>query len=99
MFWFIFILSGLAIIPLAFLFITNGATITEKIVGAIICFSFWLLLSFGINYGVETNAEAWNNGFCECGTHWELRGVSEYRNSETKYYACPNCYAEIELHY
>ena len=77
MFLFIFILSGLAIIPLAFLFIANGTTITEKTIGAIVCFSFWLLLAFGINYGVDTNAKAWNDGFCKCGTHWELKGASK----------------------
>lgn len=46
----------------------------------------------------NTNQKLWNDGCCECGTHWELKGVDKARNgSTTKYYACPNCYKEIEI--
>ena len=45
-----------------------------------------------------TNQEVWNEGYCECGTHWELKGVAKAKNgSTTKYYDCPNCFEEIEI--
>ena len=44
------------------------------------------------------NQKAWNEGYCECGTHWELKGATKVKNgSTTKYYACPNCFEEIEI--
>ena len=44
------------------------------------------------------NQKIWDGGSCECGTHWELKGVTKVKNgTTTKYYACPNCFKEIEI--
>ena len=44
------------------------------------------------------NQTVWNGGYCECGGHWELKGVTKVKNgSITKYYACEKCFEEIEI--
>lgn len=43
------------------------------------------------------NEELWNDGYCECGTQWELVSVTRYKLATTKYYHCPNCHNEIEI--
>ena len=44
------------------------------------------------------NQEVWNNGYCECGGHWELKGATRVKNgATTKYYACEKCYEEIKI--
>ena len=46
----------------------------------------------------KINQGLWNNGYCECGYHWELKGATKVKNGNTtKYYACPNCFEEIEI--
>lgn len=88
---------GLAFIPCILMFLIGGADKKHKIVGTIVCVFLWLFVSGVICIKAETNEKTWNNGYCECGTHWELVGVSKTHNldSATKYYICPNCYAEI----
>lgn len=59
-----------------------------------------LLIAAGISGALTADYEhkktEWNGGYCDCGTHWELRGASKgITRTETKYYVCPNCYAEI----
>ena len=82
---------------IAVMFLVCGADWKHKIIGALVCIGFWLLMSGGIYFDASLDADVWNDGYCECGAHWELRGVSESRNGNTtKYYACPDCYAEIE---
>ena len=82
---------------IAVMFLVCGADWKHKIIGALVCIGFWLLMSGGIYLDASLDADAWNGGYCECGAHWELKGVSESRNGNTtKYYACPDCYAEIE---
>lgn len=90
-------ISGLVFVPCILMFLICGADKKHKIIGAIVCASFWLLISGSIYFEAKTNAKAWNNGYCDCGTHWELVAVSKGHNtsSVTKYYLCPNCYAEI----
>ena len=98
MFWFIFGGIGLLAIPSILMFITCGATKKNKIGGAAFCLCFWLFASV-LLWGQEVgNQERWNNGFCECGEHWELSAVSKTRSgTETKYYSCPTCHNEIEI--
>lgn len=45
------------------------------------------------------NEKAWNDGYCECGTHWELVSTARKKSSMSiiKYYICPDCYNEIEI--
>ena len=82
---------------IAVMFLVCGADWKHKIIGALVSIGFWLLMSGGIYLDASLDADAWNGGYCECGAHWELRGVSESHNGHTtKYYACPDCYAEIE---
>lgn len=68
-----------------------------KIVGSLVCVVVWLLFAFGCWGSAMLNADAWNNGYCECGGKWQPYGVSESGyGTTTKYYYCPNCYNEIE---
>lgn len=94
----IFGIMGLMFIPLILMFLVCGVDKTHKRGGAIVMAIIWVVFAFGLFYEIKTNETVWNDGFCECGTHWELKGVSKYRNHEIKYYACPDCYVEIEIH-
>lgn len=98
-YWFVFALCGAMALPVILMFALMCDTVKNKIIGSIVCVCFWFLIAGAMWGQADTNAKAWNDGFCECGTHWELKGASKYRSSETKYYSCPNCYAEIELNY
>jgi hypothetical protein len=89
---------GLFFVPCVLMFAPCGADAKHRIVGSLVCICFWFLVAGGIYFQAVGNTERWNDGFCECGTHWELKGVTKTKNgSETKYYACPNCYTEIEI--
>ena len=88
---------GLLGIPCVVLAIEFGDTWKEKLFGCAVICVIWLTLAGGCAFGHDINEEKWNGGYCKCGTHWELKGASQYRSSHTKYYACPNCYAEIEI--
>lgn len=99
-FWIIFGLFGLMAVPCIAMFVVCGADIQHKVGGAIVCVVFWFLVSGGLYFQEVGNAERWNDGFCECGTHWELKGVTKTKmGSETKYYSCPECYKEIEINH
>lgn len=99
-FWIIFGVLGLFAIPCILLFITVGTDKEHKIIGSLVCICFWFLVSGSIYLQDLSNAEKWNNSYCECGQHWELKGVTRTKNgSETKYYACPECYIEIEINH
>jgi hypothetical protein len=92
----VFGLLGLFFIPTILFFIVCGVDAAHKIGGALVCLAFWILMTTGLCIESSVNEKAWNGGYCECGTHWELSGVAKSRNgSTTKYYSCPNCYAEI----
>lgn len=97
-FWIMFAVFGLIWIPCILLFALGGADAKHKITGSLICLGFWFLMSVGL-WGQEMgNQERWNDGYCVCGQHWELKGVDKNRHgSETKYYSCPDCYREIEI--
>lgn len=96
MIWFVFGGMGLVFLPLTILFLVGGADWQHKIGGAVVCLFFWALMSGGLYLDSSMKDDAWNGGYCECGSHWELRGASKSRTgNETKYYQCPNCYAEI----
>lgn len=98
-FWIVFALFGTIGIPCLVLTIYLGEDWKGKLFGCGVILVLWLTVACGCFFGCNTNADKWNDGYCQCGTHWELRGASEYRSSHTKYYVCPNCYAEIELNY
>ena len=90
---------GLLAIPCLILAISFGDTWREKLFGCAVICVIWLTMSVGCAFGHDVNAEKWNGGYCKCGTHWELRGASQYRTSHTKYYVCPECHAEIEINH
>lgn len=95
-FWITFGFYGLAFVPFVLLFLIGGVDLKHKLGGAIAILLFWLLVAGGTTLEETRKADLWNGGFCECGTHWELRGAAKSRTgNETKYYACPNCHAEI----
>ena len=99
-YWITFAVCGLFAIPCIVLAVSFGDTTKEKIIGAVVCLAFWAFVSGAIWSQAASNAEKWNDGFCECGAHWELKGATKTRTgSETKYYACPECYKEIEINY
>ena len=99
-FWIIFAVCGLFAAPCIILAISFGDTIKGKIKGAAVCLAFWVLISVAMWGQSVSNTEKWNDGFCECGMHWELNGVTKTKmGSETKYYSCPACYKEIEINY
>ena len=60
-----------------------------------------IIVAIGIGGAVvqaKNNQKKWNDGHCECGHHWELKGATKIKNGgTTKYYACPNCFEEIEI--
>ena len=92
------IVTGLFAVPCLILAISLGDTWKEKLSGCIFICVMWLIFAGGCSFAEDVNAEKWNGGYCKCGTHWELRGASQYRTSHTKYYVCPDCHAEIEIH-
>ena len=95
-FWMTFGLFGLICVPFILMFLLCGVNWQHRIGGALVVLFFWLLISVGLTLDEKGKADEWNNGYCECGTHWELRGATKSRTgNETKYYACPKCYAEI----
>lgn len=97
-FWIIFAVVGLIAVPMVILFACVGVDAEHKIGGVVAVIVFWFVLAGGIYFQNKDNSEKWNNGFCECGQHWELRAVTRTRNgTERKYYVCPDCYIEIEI--
>lgn len=94
----VFGLTGFIFVPLIITFLVCGVDKAHKIGGAIAVTIFWIAFACLIFCGAEANENAWNDGFCECGAHWELKGVSKSITSSVKYYACPDCYTEIEIH-
>ena len=97
-FWIIFGVVGLIAIPVAIFFALCGVDAEHKIGGVVIVVIFWFIISGGLYFQEQGNTERWNNGFCECGQHWELRAVTKSRTgSETKHYVCPDCHIEIEI--
>ena len=97
-FWTMFGLFGVIFVPCVLLFALGGADVKHRIVGSLVCICFWFLFSGGLYFQEVGNEERWNDGYCECGQHWELKGATKTKNgSETKYYACPECYTEIKI--
>ena len=94
----VFGLTGFIFVPLIITFLVCGVDKAHKIGGAIAVTIFWIAFALIMFCEAEANENAWNDGFCECGTHWELKGVSKTLGDRTKYYACPDCYTEIEIH-
>jgi hypothetical protein len=92
-----FVIFGALFGSIALTFIFCGANLKTKIWGAIISLLLGALFAFGLCVDGMTKVDNWNDGYCDCGTHWELRGATKTKSGQTiKYYACPNCYAEIE---
>ncbi len=97
-FWIIFGVIGLFTLPMVLIFAHCGIDVKTKIFGSLVVLAFLVVFSGGLYFQEQDNNEKWNNGFCECGQHWELNAVSKTRNgTETKYYTCPNCYKEIQI--
>ena len=82
---------------LAIMFLVCGVDKKHKIGGAVDCLLIGVIMFSGIYFEGTTKAKIWNSGYCECGTHWELRGTTKSKHGQvTKYYVCPNCHIEIE---
>ena len=97
-FWIAFFGIGLFAIPMVVAFVYCGVDVKNKIGGSLIVIIFWIAFAGGMYFQEQGNQERWNNGFCECGQHWELSAVNKIRNgTETKYYTCPDCYKEIQI--
>ena len=95
-FWISFGFFGLICVPLIIMFLVCGVDLKHKLGGAIAVLIFWFIVAGGFTLDSLGKKDAWNGGYCDCGTHWELRGATKSRTgTETKYYSCPNCYAEI----
>ena len=93
----VFGITSIIFIPLILIFIFCGVDKAHKIGGTVVVVLIWIVFTLGLFCEEKANEESWNQGFCECGTHWELKGVSKGIRHEVKYYACPNCYSEIEI--
>ena len=91
---------GLLFLPIIILFLVGGVDLKHKLGGFFVCLAFWVVFAGGISIQSNHNKDLWNNGYCECGTHWELRAANKTKNgSETKYYSCPECHNEIQLNW
>lgn len=99
-FWIIFAACGIIGIPCVLLFASGGATAKRKVFGSLAGVVMWFMLAGGMYFQEVGNTERWNEGQCECGTHWELSAVTRSRTgTETKYYTCPSCHNEIKIVY
>lgn len=97
-FWITFGCFGFIAIPCILLFVCCGVDAKHKIGGSLVVIAFWVIISGAMYCQEQGNQERWNDGFCDCGQHWVLSGVSRTRaGTETKYYSCPNCYKEIKI--
>ena len=92
-----FVAMGLVFGFIGLLIVPEQNKTINKVLTIILLIIMWVLASIGIWASDMNKKEKWNDGFCECGIHWELRGVSENRHHRKKYYVCPNCYAEITI--
>ena len=82
----VFGILGLIFVPAILFFIVCGVDAAHKIGGALVCLAFWLFMTTGLYIESSVNEKTLNGGYCECGTHWELCGVSESRNGNTTKY-------------
>lgn len=99
-FWIVFGISGLIWIPCILFFTLCVKDVKNKIIGSIVSLCLWFFMAGGVYFQNIGNQEKWNNGYCECGAHWEFKAVTKGRSGcKTKYYACPECYTEITLNY
>lgn len=91
--------TGIIWIPCIILFLIGGKDLKHKIIGSLICIAIWVLMAGGLYFQEIGNQQRWNDGYCQCGQHWELSAVvrSRSNSSEKKYYTCPNCYTEIVI--
>ena len=96
-FWITFGIFGLIWAPLMIIFLVGGVDLKHTLGGTIVVLIFWFICAGSCYLDEMGKQEAWNGGYCDCGTHWELKGASKSRTGHTtKYYQCPNCYAEIQ---
>ena len=92
-----FALMGIIFGSLAIMMTMGAKTKKGKIASIVFCVVAWLVFSFALYGEGMAKNNVWNDGYCECGTHWELAGATRTKSGQTiKYYSCPNCYAEIE---
>ena len=75
--------------------------ILTSIVIALAIFAALIGITFGV-YKIESamDADAWNNGVCDCGGQYEFTNADHIKNGGNHYYySCNTCGHVIELHY
>jgi hypothetical protein len=91
-------LFGLFCVPLGICREDEGKGIFGFLKGLAVALAFSLLASGLLSAQIKVNKDNWNNGVCPtCEEKWEFNGASQYRNSKTYYYECPECEKIIEI--
>ena len=89
---------GIAIIPIAVCREDEGKGLIGFFKGLAVTLAVGLVFSFGLFSQAKSNEDKWNEGLCpNCSVEWEFGGASQYRNSKTYYYNCPECERVIEI--
>ena len=89
---------GIVFIPIAICREDEGKGLVGFFKGLAITLAFGLVFSFGLFAQAKDNDNKWNEGLCpNCSVEWEFGGASQYRNSKTYYYNCPECEKVIEI--
>lgn len=92
------IITGLVFIPVAICREDEGKGLVGFFKGLACTLAFSLMFSGGLYFQTKGNENKWNEGFCpSCSVEWEFGGASQYRNSKTYYYNCPECENVIEI--
>lgn len=59
---------------------------------------FGLVSSIGITNQAKADIDSWNNGYCQCGTHWKLVDIVYAKfDGYSYYYQCDNCFNIIRI--
>lgn len=68
------------------------------IIEAILCIGFILAVCIGVvKCSREQDEKEWNNGYCECGGHFEYEQAVGHQYSTSYIYKCDNCGRRIEV--
>lgn len=59
--------------------------------------TIFILLIIGAICRLSIGEAKWNNGYCECGGHWEYVEAVGHRNHTGFIYECSECGKHIEI--